>query len=165
MEDRLTNNALWDPETCMNADLHSKQLPRKCARCNSDASYKFGKTRHGKQRFRCLLCGRQFGNSPRDELKERSLCHACGQKMHVYRKDAVVVRFRCAGYPSCRSFAKLQRSEYELLLSALSGEIGNHGIIVRGEENDSPIYGFTNPGINPLIPHPSSLNPSISQPQ
>jgi hypothetical protein len=85
--------------------------------------------------------------------------------MHVYRKDAVVVRFRCAGYPSCRSFAKLQRSEYELLLSALSGEIGNHGIIVRGEENDSPIYGFTNPGINPLIPHPSSLNPSISQPQ
>ncbi|MGA2027684.1 MAG: IS1 family transposase [Syntrophobacteraceae bacterium] len=106
-------------------NLHSNQLPAKCPRCNSEATYKFGKTRHGKQRFRCLLCGRQFGNAARDELKERPLCHACGQKMHVYKKEAGVVRFRCSGYPLCRSFVKLDRSEYELLLSSHSGETGN----------------------------------------
>jgi predicted RNA-binding Zn-ribbon protein involved in translation (DUF1610 family) len=138
MEDRLTNNALLEQQTCLGADLYSKQSPRKCPRCNSDASYKFGKTRHGKQRFRCLLCGRQFGNTPRDELKERPLCHACGQKMHVYRKDGRVVRFRCSGYPFCRSFAKLQMSDYELLLSSHSGETGNRRTIDQGRENNSP---------------------------
>jgi predicted RNA-binding Zn-ribbon protein involved in translation (DUF1610 family) len=149
MDDRLTDNALLDPKTCMSADLHSKQSQRKCPRCNSEASYKFGKTRHGKQRFRCLLCGRQFGNTARDELKERPLCCACGQKMHVYKKDAGAVRFRCSGYPLCRSFAKLERSEYELLLSSHSRETGNHGIIDRGEGNNSQ---FRDLQIQRLIP-------------
>ncbi|MGD0401473.1 MAG: IS1 family transposase [Syntrophobacteraceae bacterium] len=114
------------------ANLHSNQLPMKCPRCNSEATYKFGKTRHGKQRFRCLLCGRQFGMDARDELKKRPVCNACGQKMHVYKKDAGVVRFRCSGYPLCRSFVRLDRSEYELLLSSDPGETGNQCIIDQG---------------------------------
>jgi transposase-like protein len=97
-------------------DSHSKRSQEKCPRCNSEAFYKYGKTRHGRQRFRCLVCGRQFGETVREELKERPLCRVCGRKMHVYMKASEWVRFRCSGYSLCRSFEKLKRSEYELLL-------------------------------------------------
>jgi DNA-directed RNA polymerase subunit RPC12/RpoP len=95
---------LSGPETYISPDRHSKQSSGQCPRCNSEAFYKYGKTRHGKQRFRCLLCGRQFGDTVRVELKNRPLCRICGQKMHVYKRDSGIIRFRCSGYPVCRNF-------------------------------------------------------------
>jgi ssDNA-binding Zn-finger/Zn-ribbon topoisomerase 1 len=112
----------------MDSDSH-KQPSGKCPRCNSEASYKYGKTRHGKQRFRCLLCGRQFGDNARVELKERPLCSECGQKMHLYRKDPGWVRFRCSAYPSCRNYEKLKKGEYELLLPCYAIESVDRGSV------------------------------------
>lgn len=101
----------------MNLDLHIDKAPLKCPRCNSEALYRYGKTRHGKQRFRCLMCGRQFGDAARSELKTRPMCPVCGRKMHIYRKGPEEIRFRCSGYPTCRTFKKIGTGEYELLLS------------------------------------------------
>ena len=35
-----------------------------CPRCNSNESVKNGLTHYGKQRFKCLKCGRQFVENP-----------------------------------------------------------------------------------------------------
>ncbi len=81
-----------------------------CPRCGSDAVYRYGKTTQGRQRFRCLICGRQFvDRQARAELVDRPTCPVCGQKMHIYRQDRDFVRFRCSGYPGCKSFLKLRR--------------------------------------------------------
>ncbi|MGC9194692.1 MAG: IS1/IS1595 family N-terminal zinc-binding domain-containing protein [Syntrophobacteraceae bacterium] len=79
----------------------------KCPRCDCEALYRYGKTRHGKQRFLCLMCGRQFGGDSREEIKTRPFCPACGKKMHIYRKTLTEVRFRCSDYPACRTYQKL----------------------------------------------------------
>jgi ssDNA-binding Zn-finger/Zn-ribbon topoisomerase 1 len=96
----------------MGNEHHSKEPSGRCPRCGSEAVYKYGKTRHGKKRFRCVVCDRQFGENPRIELKDRPVCQACGRKMHVYRKDPNVVRFRCSGYPRCRNFVKISIDDY-----------------------------------------------------
>lgn len=80
----------------------------KCPRCACEALYRYGKTRHGKQRFLCLMCGRQFGDDSGEEIKARPFCPVCGKKMHIYRKGLMEVRFRCSDYPSCRTFLKLE---------------------------------------------------------
>ena len=86
----------------------------KCPRCDSEALYRYGKTRHGKQRFRCLMCGRQFGDGARSELKTRPVCPACGRKMHIYRKAPGEIRFRCSAYPACKTFKKVESEEHEI---------------------------------------------------
>lgn len=101
----------------MNLDLHVDKAPLRCPRCDSEALYRYGKTRHGKQRFRCLMCGRQFGDGAKDELKIRPSCPVCGKKMHIYRKGHSEVRFRCSAYPSCKTFEKIETGECEPLLS------------------------------------------------
>ncbi|MGA2400171.1 MAG: IS1 family transposase [Syntrophobacteraceae bacterium] len=116
----------------MNPNSNSKPSPVKCPRCNSEAFYKYGKTRHGKQRFRCLLCGRQFGSTARVEIRDRPLCRVCGQKMHVYKKDAGRIWFRCSGYPLCRNFEKLQKTEYEFALLSFHGGTGNQDTLDKG---------------------------------
>ncbi|MDR3557599.1 MAG: hypothetical protein P4L55_22810 [Syntrophobacteraceae bacterium] len=92
--------------------------PLKCPQCDCEALYRYGKTRHGKQRFRCLMCGRQFGAGTKEELKTRPACPLCGRKMHIYRKTPTEVRFRCSAYPTCRTFQKFAIDEYDLMRCA-----------------------------------------------
>ncbi len=81
----------------------------KCPVCNSDAIYKYGRTKIGKQRFRCLICGRQFSyGTKRRELQEKPICPECGKSMHIYKIEGEAIRFRCAGYPVCKTFIKIQ---------------------------------------------------------
>lgn len=88
-----------------------------CPHCNLDAVYKYGKTWQGKQRYLCLICGRQFTqNSGRAEVKDRPVCEVCGKIMHLYKKENKVLRFRCSGYPACKTFKKVNLEEdHELL--------------------------------------------------
>ncbi|MGC8491212.1 MAG: IS1/IS1595 family N-terminal zinc-binding domain-containing protein [Syntrophobacteraceae bacterium] len=100
----------------MSFDLQEDKTSVKCPKCNSEAVYRYGKTRHGKQRFRCLLCGRQFGDGAANGLATRPACPSCGKKMHIYRKGATEIRFRCSAYPACRTFTKIGVQEYEQFL-------------------------------------------------
>jgi DNA-directed RNA polymerase subunit RPC12/RpoP len=80
----------------------------KCPACDSEAVYKYGKTRQGKQRFLCLNCNRQFVlKSAKMRMKNSPRCPACGKKMHVYMHEADGTRFRCSDYPLCRTFIKV----------------------------------------------------------
>ena len=85
---------------------------KKCPRCSSDALYKFGKTKNGKQRYRCQVCNRQFvlGKS-RLEVKKRPACPRCGKPMHIYMRADTFIRFRCSEYPACRTFYKMTTAE------------------------------------------------------
>jgi len=94
----------------------------KCPVCNSEAVYKYGHVNSGKQRLRCVLCGRQFVlGFTRHELKNRPSCPQCGLKMHLYMHDKNALRFRCADYPDCKSYIKVpfkkEVQTHELLCS------------------------------------------------
>ena len=82
-----------------------------CPRCRSDAIYRYGKTGSGKKRYLCQVCRRQFSLKRSDLLKdqERPNCPACGRPMHIYMRKRGSIRFRCADYPDCRTFFKLER--------------------------------------------------------
>lgn len=82
--------------------------PLVCPSCASDALYRYGRTKQGKQRFRCILCGRQFieGSKAKTQV-QRPLCLECGKRMHIYKIEEDGVRFRCSGYPRCRTFRKI----------------------------------------------------------
>jgi ssDNA-binding Zn-finger/Zn-ribbon topoisomerase 1 len=81
----------------------------KCPRCGSDAIYKYGKNRLGRQRFFCQMCSRQFVIlKDRQEIKEREICKKCGRVMHVYRRYSNVLRLRCSGYPKCKTYLKIE---------------------------------------------------------
>jgi len=61
-----------------------------CPTCGSPAVYRDGRTRAGKQRFICLMCGRQFvPGSERNFPDKRPLCPTCGAPMHLYQADHV----------------------------------------------------------------------------
>ncbi len=78
-----------------------------CPRCGSDAVNRYGRISSGKQRFLCLVCGRQFvEDKPHRVIAHRPRCPKCGATMHVYVRRGNVIRFRCAGYPACRTFVK-----------------------------------------------------------
>ena len=86
----------------------------RCPKCDSEAVNKYGKTSTGKQRFICLICGRQFiSGCPRQRIENRPLCPICGEKMHVYRIEKDCIRFRCSTYPKCRGFAKVLKEGAE----------------------------------------------------
>lgn len=76
-----------------------------CPHCNSEAVYKYGKAWTGRQRYLCLACRKQFTFSEK-RLKEtkKPHCPACGKLMHVYKREALKVRFRCSLYPACKTF-------------------------------------------------------------
>ncbi|MGO9611507.1 MAG: IS1 family transposase [Dissulfurispiraceae bacterium] len=83
-----------------------------CPRCNGRALYKNGKTWVGKQRFLCIMCGKQFTSNPqRVTLKGKPLCPKCGRHMNLYRLDGDVIRFRCSCYPQCKTFRKYTMKE------------------------------------------------------
>jgi transposase-like protein len=84
----------------------------KCPSCDSDAIYKYGKTRSHKQRYLCIVCGKQFTDHPeRATVKSKPVCPECGRHMNLYKIEGDVVRFRCSGYPECRTFKKYRMKE------------------------------------------------------
>jgi hypothetical protein len=83
----------------------------KCS-CGSDAVYRYGKIKGGKQRFVCLMCGRQFViDSSRNEVLNKPLCSICGRHMNLYKREKSALRFRCSGYPECRVYRKVMMQE------------------------------------------------------
>lgn len=66
----------------------------------------------GKQRFQCLMCGRQFSQgAKKQEIQGKPICPECGNTMHLYKIDGEVIRFRCSDYPVCRTFRKFRIKE------------------------------------------------------
>ncbi len=77
-----------------------------CPRCGSEAFNRYGRTKNGKQRFICLVCDRQFINGETNRsIGPRPNCSVCGKPMHVYMRAKDIIRFRCAAYPECRTYA------------------------------------------------------------
>ncbi len=94
----------------------------RCPVCRSEAVYKYGHIKTGKQRLKCVLCGRQFVlGFARGELKNRPNCPQCGLKMHLYMHDKQGLRFRCSDYPACKTYEKIphekEATNHELLCS------------------------------------------------
>ena len=97
--------------SCCNATMtvfcEGMETKIKCPACSSEALYRYGKGRTGKQRFLCLICHRQFTHgAERTEVKDRPNCPECAMPMHLYKQDARTLRFRCSRYPRCRTFEK-----------------------------------------------------------
>jgi len=83
-----------------------------CPTCANDAVYRYGKTKAGKQRFMCLMCGTQFTPAgTKRPVKGKPSCGECGKPMNVYKIEGDVIRFRCSGYPECRTFRKFTMKE------------------------------------------------------
>ena len=94
-------------------ELHVKEEKEiQCPECTSEALYKFGRTKWGKQRFQCLICKRQFTlGIQRAEIKDRPSCPKCGSMMHSYMRKGGVSRFRCSNYPECKTYLKFSTEE------------------------------------------------------
>lgn len=86
-----------------------------CPSCSGGALNRYGRLKSGKQRYLCLVCGRQFVvPSERVRLeKGRPDCPLCGRPMHVYAREASKIRFRCSAYPECRSYLCLPIEEID----------------------------------------------------
>jgi ssDNA-binding Zn-finger/Zn-ribbon topoisomerase 1 len=83
-----------------------------CPICGLNAIYKYGKTKSGKQRFQCIMCGRQFSQDAKKyEVKGKPICSQCGKLMHLYKIEGEIIRFRCSGYPECKAFRKFKIKE------------------------------------------------------
>ena len=81
----------------------------KCPYCNSEAIYSYGKAHTGKKRFLCLQCNKQFTIGIKKlTINEKPVCPICGSSMHIYKREKHFLRFRCANYPSCRTFVKVK---------------------------------------------------------
>jgi transposase-like protein len=83
----------------------SKAAP-KCPNCGETALNRYGRIKSGKQRYICLVCGRQFV-VPRSHVSmsiDRPVCANCGQSMHIYARESYKVRFRCSRYPECKTY-------------------------------------------------------------
>ena len=84
----------------------------RCPACNADALYQYGKSHHGKKRYLCEICGRQFVvGKDRQDPSSRPSCPICGKSMHVYKRENYGVRFRCSGYPLCPTYCLITRNE------------------------------------------------------
>ena len=81
-----------------------------CPKCGSEAIYRDGKARTGKQRYLCLMCGTQFTDSNRTRVRNRPLCSECGSLMYLYRNEQASIRFRCSQYPSCKTYKKILKT-------------------------------------------------------
>ncbi len=84
----------------------------RCPACSSEALYRYGHVHSGRQRYKCIVCGRQFLlGSGRNELKNRPVCPSCGLSMHVYKRETNILRFRCSDYPDCKGYTKISLTE------------------------------------------------------
>lgn len=53
------------------------------------------------------MCGRQFViATERMEIKNKPVCPVCSRKMNLYMKQGNIWRFRCSGYPLCKTYKK-----------------------------------------------------------
>jgi transposase-like protein len=102
-------------------DSESDEHDIRCPFCNSNAFYRYGKIKTGKQRYLCIICGKQFSiGGKRKEMFKKPGCPKCGSIMYVYRREGQIIRFRCSHYPACRTFLKIKTQrgkKNELLLS------------------------------------------------
>ena len=88
------------------------QLSIPCPACGGDAVYKYGKAWTGRQRFLCLVCGKQYTNGARvSEVQGKPRCQKCRATMNVYKIEGAVIRFRCSRYPECRTYKKFLMTE------------------------------------------------------
>ncbi len=83
----------------------------KCPFCGSQAYNRYGKTKDGLQRYRCLVCNRQFTEKSKPRLLKRPSCPKCGKKMYVYMKGNGYIRWRCSAYPECNTYLKTSIEE------------------------------------------------------
>lgn len=87
--------------------MRDKESGERCPQCRGTVIYRYGKTPRVQQRYRCVLCGRQFTpERKRIELSSRPSCPACGKPMYLYRRTENVWRFRCSAYPVCATYRK-----------------------------------------------------------
>lgn len=78
-----------------------------CPKCGSEAHYRYGRSKLGKQRFICIVCDRQFVLNPAHvPLANKPQCRICGATMYMYKRDKDLLRFRCSRYPLCRTYSK-----------------------------------------------------------
>lgn len=83
-----------------------------CPSCDSDAIYRYGKIKTGIQRFMCIMCGTQFTpGAKKSPVKGKPVCPKCGSPMNVYKLEGNIIRFRCSGYPECKTFRKFTMRE------------------------------------------------------
>jgi transposase-like protein len=83
-----------------------------CPECSNDAAYRYGRIGTGRQRYICLICGKQFTpGATRTQWKDKPNCPICGKKMYFYHKSKGYIRFRCSGYPVCRQYLKVKQKE------------------------------------------------------
>jgi DNA-directed RNA polymerase subunit RPC12/RpoP len=80
-----------------------------CPKCGSKAFNRYGRVANGKQRYICLVCGRQFvvPSTRRPLTVERPCCPNCGRSMHIYQRTKTYVRFRCSTYPECNTYLRV----------------------------------------------------------
>lgn len=81
----------------------------KCESCGSEAVYRNGRIKTGRQRYLCLVCGSQFTpGAGKVHVKGKPAFHECGKPMNVYKLEGNIIRFRCSGYPECKTFRKFR---------------------------------------------------------
>jgi transposase-like protein len=84
----------------------------RCPLCDGDAIYRYGRIKTGAQRFLCLVCGSQFTfGAKKSPVKGKPACPECGKPMNIYKLEGNVIRFRCSGYPVCKTFRKFTMKE------------------------------------------------------
>ena len=85
-----------------------------CPNCASDVFYKYGKTKTREQRYKCLLCGKQFSiHAKRSEAKGKPECPNCNKKMNLYKIERDLIILRCSGYPDCKTYKKFLIKEVD----------------------------------------------------
>jgi transposase-like protein len=90
----------------------TEAIGTRCPSCDSEAIYRYGRIKTGKQRFMCLVCRTQFTlGAQKTQVKGKPACPECGKPMNVYRIEGGVIRFRCSAYPGCRTFRKFTMTE------------------------------------------------------
>jgi len=85
------------------------EQPIPCTRCDSIAVYRFGHVRSGLQRYLCLTCGRQFIPGRERTLSlPRPSCATCGAGMYLFKRRTDHTVFRCARYPVCHTYLRVE---------------------------------------------------------
>jgi len=80
-----------------------------CPACGSGALYRFGHVRLTYQRYVCRDCGRQFiPGRERTSIPGRPTCATCGAGTHLSMKNGAHAIFRCARYPLCHTYVKVE---------------------------------------------------------